>query len=488
MSLLYLLLCSSYHCIRSRLLLHFCCCCFRKEKAHDEVDSQQSMIGGVTEEEELERRKRLWEKICELKVVADWVKKVAESKNGSQEHMFWLEQKDILNDKIQELETKIMTASLQPPAGSDAFAVLTDDALLTNIFEFVGVFEYRFVASLNKRFRKLYSEFQKRRIHQAPDDDSALLRPYYNYFSTSLTSTASVAESTERGSLLMADMKARKCNYVIKLRRREGDGTSLGCFYDVVGREHISDFHTFLRDKVALRYGNTKLLDVLRIFGCQCNDTSSCYAAAQNGHLEILQWARANGCPWNKSTCVIAVERGHLDVLQWARANGCPWDESTSHAAACDGHLEMLQWARANGCPWDEGTCAEAARNGHVEVLQWARANGCPWNHEWTWRAAVRNGHLEVLQWAHANGCTRYEWTCLLAARLGNLEVLQWARQNGYPWDEWTCAEAARFGYLTILQWLHANGCPWDEQTCANAYVEGEMEVYEWARANGCPE
>ena len=50
-------------------------------------------------------------------------------------------------------------------------------------------------------------------------------------------------------------------------------------------------------------------------------------AAALGGHLEVLQWARANGCPWNVDTCYQAVGSGHLKVLQWARANGCPWDE-----------------------------------------------------------------------------------------------------------------------------------------------------------------
>ena len=47
-------------------------------------------------------------------------------------------------------------------------------------------------------------------------------------------------------------------------------------------------------------------------------------------------------------------EGGHLEVLQWARANGAPWDERTCRDAAVGGHLEVLQWARANGAPWDE--------------------------------------------------------------------------------------------------------------------------------------
>ena len=52
-----------------------------------------------------------------------------------------------------------------------------------------------------------------------------------------------------------------------------------------------------------------------------------------------------------------AAEGGHLEVLQWARANGAPWDERTCRDAAEGGHLEVLQWARANGAPWDEWTC-----------------------------------------------------------------------------------------------------------------------------------
>jgi murein DD-endopeptidase MepM/ murein hydrolase activator NlpD len=44
-------------------------------------------------------------------------------------------------------------------------------------------------------------------------------------------------------------------------------------------------------------------------------------------------------------------------------------------------HLELLQWARAQGCPWDEEICALAAEGGHLEILQWARDQGCPGGH-----------------------------------------------------------------------------------------------------------
>ena len=42
-----------------------------------------------------------------------------------------------------------------------------------------------------------------------------------------------------------------------------------------------------------------------------------------------------------------------------------------------NGHLEVLQWARAHRCFWDEATRAGAALN-YFKVLEWARTEGCP--------------------------------------------------------------------------------------------------------------
>ena len=40
---------------------------------------------------------------------------------------------------------------------------------------------------------------------------------------------------------------------------------------------------------------------------------------------QILKWLRSEGCPWNKWACFKAALNGHLDVLQWAIDNGCPY-------------------------------------------------------------------------------------------------------------------------------------------------------------------
>ncbi len=126
---------------------------------------------------------------------------------------------------------------------------------------------------------------------------------------------------------------------------------------------------------------------------------------AKGGHLNVLQWARSQGCPWTARLCDNAALGGHLEVLQWVRNQGCPWDERTCADAALGGHLEVLQWLRSQGCPWDVWTCIYAAAYGHTKVLDWARAQGCPWNehtpdiyHVWVIHMFNRNPLLYVLK------------------------------------------------------------------------------------------
>eukprot|EP01051_Picozoa_sp_SAG22_P021292 SAG22_NODE_4646_length_1206_cov_1.671183_1_plen_160_part_00 len=54
---------------------------------------------------------------------------------------------------------------------------------------------------------------------------------------------------------------------------------------------------------------------------------------------------------WDKQTCSRAAERGHLEVLKWARANGCPWDWYAISCAGGNGHAAVAEWSLANGCP-----------------------------------------------------------------------------------------------------------------------------------------
>ncbi|QDZ24142.1 hypothetical protein HOP50_12g66800 [Chloropicon primus] len=165
-------------------------------------------------------------------------------------------------------------------------------------------------------------------------------------------------------------------------------------------------------------------------------------AAAKRGYLNVIKFwrqqklSKRNGIFFNEWTCANAAQGGHIEILQWLRSEGCPWDEQTCAAAAYKGQLHCLQWLREQGCPWSEDTCACAAGGGHLHVLQWARgseqAEPCPWN-EKTCTCAAQGGHLDVLKWLRSEDppCPWNWMTC--AAAKNNVELLHWMRDNGCP-------------------------------------------------------
>ena len=76
--------------------------------------------------------------------------------------------------------------------------------------------------------------------------------------------------------------------------------------------------------------------------------------------------------------------------MQWlCGEGGFAMDERVMLNAALGGNLELVQWLRGEGCPWDTFACAHASwrsqvapggHRSHLEILRWLRANGCPWN------------------------------------------------------------------------------------------------------------
>src|SRR4029079_513747 len=87
--------------------------------------------------------------------------------------------------------------------------------------------------------------------------------------------------------------------------------------------------------------------------------------AARYGQLELLKWGvEQAGWKLEARLCTAAAEGGHVEVLEWLRANGCPWDDYVCGHAAQAGQLGVLQWLRANDYPWDRFTFSSAAEAG----------------------------------------------------------------------------------------------------------------------------
>lgn len=95
---------------------------------------------------------------------------------------------------------------------------------------------------------------------------------------------------------------------------------------------------------------------------------------AKYGSLKWLKYA------WNSQTYEIAAENGHLDCLQYVHEKGCPWGEETFLYTAKYGHLNFLHCVHKHGCSWNKNNCYWVSRNSHLCCLQYTLENGCHWN------------------------------------------------------------------------------------------------------------
>ena len=132
--------------------------------------------------------------------------------------------------------------------------------------------------------------------------------------------------------------------------------------------------------------GNLHILQWFYAMGGRLGNGYLCSRAALSGCLETVKWLYDHGCQLDYWTYKAAAQRGHVHILEWARQQDCKFpkrpyterSESLTCYAAAGGHLEVLQWLRLHKFPWNDRVTSIAAREGHLEVLTWARDNGCP--------------------------------------------------------------------------------------------------------------
>lgn len=97
--------------------------------------------------------------------------------------------------------------------------------------------------------------------------------------------------------------------------------------------------------------GHLEILRWAREQGCPW-DEYTCAWAAWGGHLETLKYARKHGCPWDENTCLYAAEGFLLKMSEKAKERLCNVTRNCDTGASKLEHLEVLEWAIANNCPY----------------------------------------------------------------------------------------------------------------------------------------
>ena len=278
------------------------------------------------------------------------------------------------------------------------------------------------------------------------------------------------------------------------------------------------------------RLGETTLLELIIGKGEEIKSTLGpeiCAAAAGAGKLNVLQWARENGCPWDQETLVSAIRGNHFTVAKWAVDNGVPykWSELYNHFYSVKDRtwIEINVPKTASIRPADKSTAMEISESHTatappllgpgildlpidvlriiiVELPEAEQAiikevsrrlrTGVHRDRKITQAtvlAAAKHGNTQLIELllSKVKKGEREKMerlVCDAAARAGKLEVLQWARENHFHWIKQSVTEnAAQGGHLEVLKWLKDKNILQGE-IGKYAALGGHLHVLEWLK------
>ena len=181
--------------------------------------------------------------------------------------------------------------------------------------------------------------------------------------------------------------------------------------------------------------------------------------AAEYCHISILEYAKANGLPFNTNLPLFAAKSGRLEILKYCTTNiqDC-WNRSICDNAAESGNIEVLEYCLNKGSPMGTDICIDAINSGNIKMLQYCRERGASWN-SLTFEQAARSQRMEMVRYCHENQCDFSDTVFYEAIKRNNIEMLSYLLENGYTWEEdlcvWICPRKQR----DIFQYIRSHGC-----------------------------
>ena len=204
-----------------------------------------------------------------------------------------------------------------------------------------------------------------------------------------------------------------------------------------------------------------------------------CATAALNNHLDLLKWLTTDArAPKGR------MSDGTVTTRKFAM------DGTSAVAAAQNGHLEVLQWVCETLSPvgWaghSRLTYEAAGRNGHTHVLAWliyVRDDGVvPLEyHVGAVGSMVAGNQLACLDWAKRNLAFPDNFMDVCLEHATDTRLMDWALKNGHLLTAHSAQTAIRSCRLSTVEWLEAQDHKWNQADRRLAFTNHDKTVFEW--------
>ena len=232
------------------------------------------------------------------------------------------------------------------------------------------------------------------------------------------------------------------------------------------------------------------------------------WCTAAGGSIEVLQWLYDKNediegiVPWTMEACYAAAEAGNLDNLQFLLNNGGPLVEA---AGAAEGAAEGVAWERS-GDMW-----LHAVHNPNDDAVGQTSLDIIKYLVEQEWPREAQGydphqlsevligrlattGSVKVMQFLVENGFhvdVNDEDLCLRVAESGHVDSMQYLVENHgliivFDGTNMFAEIAAKNGHLPMLRYMLENGGQQTEELFQHAQ-RGSLDVVKYLVESGCP-
>ena len=230
--------------------------------------------------------------------------------------------------------------------------------------------------------------------------------------------------------------------------------------------------------------GDIKAVKFLLSRGVKCTKEAA-YRAIHKGELDMFNFLRINGAPWDAHAMLIACTSGRLEIFKQLHMDGVSYHmDGMLQIASRGGYLELVKFLINNGAPKNiEGPFLtspflEAVQSSHLDVVEYLYSVGVTVNGQEAMFRACYLGYLPIIKFLHSIGC-RSPRAINGVSYSGNVEALKYLDRNGYTCHEDTDSMdvASFYGHLEVVKYLHSIGAKFTRKALIYARVNGYLNI-----------
>jgi hypothetical protein len=156
------------------------------------------------------------------------------------------------------------------------------------------------------------------------------------------------------------------------------------------------------------------------------------YVACKYNHEPVIVWAMEKGADPHRFAMIGAIQNGDMNMVRWAKFNGCYLESSLYAVAIRCNNIEMVRYMRTRCVGLDEDGWLALIECDRLDIIQDLINNMNMSPRNIPIELIVKYNRINILKWLHGDLLLPVSTDVgVYASGMGKYDMLKWAIENG---------------------------------------------------------